>query len=989
MRRVILLVGSMAVAVGCGSKSSIQEAQDGQARATSARLQDAGLTAQASVPGAAGTGLSKLGFASVDADGDGLTNEQEAALGTDPNDPDSDHDGVRDGIDPHVAARIVAMLPQGAFKDADDGLRTSSLAILGSAHRATASGLVSVAVRNLQNLRVHLDGCLPLADATDWIVDCAAQLRVREVLDLLVGNHSSFTVDPQVTPSIASLPGLGGGPAREVAAAVGPHGQEEFVADEVIFEPQGAADLAAFLTRYGGVVLRDGRPLLLPGVSPPPGLPATTGWYLIRIDPSRSRLDDLVASMEKTGLVGAWSFSSDAAARLFALAAREHGRGVSPNYLLDVAQCRICEDANRDAATWWWMNSPPAPGASIGVVRAWEYVKYQGYPPIDTDFKPVMLAVIDSGFYLDETTGAPREGNRDYAGTPLQLDEIDRDYTAGGHGVGFSNCNDDTCWHGQMSYGISAGLAGNGFGAAGTSGGWEIKPLLIRVNADLHAIANAVYDAMYNWADVLNMSIAGQCGWSCRTYNGGNELHDAIKTAREQGIIVVASAGNHGRDISQEDMYPCSLNGVVCVGAVECRLSGGSCPETFTSSTPAPTFPAAGYSNWGSVVDIWAPAGVLTTALPGTAGAPAWFSGTSCSAPYLSGIVALMKMLNRGLSYEQVRTILWSTAWPSTDPKVAPTGYVNALAAAIVAKPDQPPTVTITLPAPGDSGYRHVMFAAKVKDPETPTKAWFLGAPDYATRVVFTSNRDGQLCATSADATGAEVMLTCNASGDLSLGTHVITATATDPFGAQATSSVTVNAVDTPPSVKITLPASGSSYNTSQTINMRGSAYDPDEIIPVDKAHVWSWTSNLSGVQTEWGSDVWLSLPEGSHTITLTVADSQGLTGTDSIVVNVQSGAGYPTAQIVKPAYGQMFGLGATVTFEGTGTDPEDGTLSGASLVWRSDRDGVIGTGTSFGTVLSGQQCLSVPHTITLEATDKDGHKTTTNPVVIYILHLC
>jgi dipeptidyl aminopeptidase/acylaminoacyl peptidase len=57
---------------------------------------------------------------------------------------------------------------------------------------------------------------------------------------------------------------------------------------------------------------------------------------------------------------------------------------------------------------------------------------------------------------------------------------------------------------------------------------------------------------------------------------------------------------------------------------------------------------------------------------------------------------------------------------------------------------------------------------------------------------------------------------------------------------------------------------------------------------------------------------------------------------------------------------------GTSVSFQGSATDPEDGTLTGASLVWTSSEDGQIGTGTSFT-----KSNLSVgAHTITLTATD-------------------
>jgi hypothetical protein len=87
-----------------------------------------------------------------------------------------------------------------------------------------------------------------------------------------------------------------------------------------------------------------------------------------------------------------------------------------------------------------------------------------------------------------------------------------------------------------------------------------------------------------------------------------------------------------------------------------------------------------------------------------------------------------------------------------------------------------------------------------------------------------------------------------------------------------------------------------------------------------------------------------------------------------------------PTAEISAPA-GTYFNEGENITFSGSGTDEEDGDLNGSSLVWTSDIDGTIGTGT---TVIT--SALSAgDHEITLTATDSEGGAHTSTPATIHI----
>jgi len=88
-----------------------------------------------------------------------------------------------------------------------------------------------------------------------------------------------------------------------------------------------------------------------------------------------------------------------------------------------------------------------------------------------------------------------------------------------------------------------------------------------------------------------------------------------------------------------------------------------------------------------------------------------------------------------------------------------------------------------------------------------------------------------------------------------------------------------------------------------------------------------------------------------------------------------------PIAYIENPADGASFDLGDAITFSGFGLDAQDGLLTGNSLVWTSDIDGQIGTGTTFSTTT-----LSAGvNIITLTATDSDSNTSTDSVTIIVV----
>ena len=247
----------------------------------------------------------------------------------------------------------------------------------------------------------------------------------------------------------------------------------------------------------------------------------------------------------------------------------------------------------------------------------------------------------------------------------------------------------------------------------------------------------------------------------------------------------------------------------------------------------------------------------------------------------------------------------------------------------------------------------------------------------FPTTLVIDSNRDGRLCQETSwiESKGCYV-------ASLSPGQHMITATATDAFGATGKDTAVVTVNNEAPLAKITYPADGTSYYLGQALNLRGYGFDPDEA-----NLTLSWQSSISGHLGN-GKDIWVNLSIGSHVITLTARDSIGAEGTYAITVIVHQGTGHPTAKITQPQSGTIYTPGTPILLQGEGSDPEDGSLSGMSLRWRSNYDGDLGTGAALKTTLSGPNCGMKVHQVTLEAIDAAGNKDT-HTIQISVGRIC
>ncbi len=180
-----------------------------------------------------------------------------------------------------------------------------------------------------------------------------------------------------------------------------------------------------------------------------------------------------------------------------------------------------------------------------------------------------------------------------------------------------------------------------------------------------------------------------------------------------------------------------------------------------------------------------------------------------------------------------------------------------------------------------------------------------------------------------------------------------------------------------PPTVEIISPVGGSSASGSIPINwnfadVNGDLLTTTIVYSIDGGLTWE-TLAVDVEGTEY--DAPTRFLRGSDQARIRVLVSDGFHTAEATSEIFSVDAGYPLASIESPINGAAVVTDGIVHLRGDGWDPEDGVLDGVQLVWASDVDGVLGTGTSMS--IAAIELTSGCQWVSLTATDGDGQSDT------------
>lgn len=216
----------------------------------------------------------------------------------------------------------------------------------------------------------------------------------------------------------------------------------------------------------------------------------------------------------------------------------------------------------------------------------------------------ITVAVLDSGVMEHVTFGDGRVRSIDLSSS---VDATDPD----------ASTTTDSNGHGTAVASIAAGGDPNAPGVAPAASILDIKITGLDGFSDSFTLAKGIIEAVDQGADVINVSLG--------SYGDSSLVRDAVAYATEAGKVVVAAAGN---DTYSDLAYPARYENVISVGAVDAEGQQLS------------------FSNSGEGLDLTAPGLDVVAAWPDDLLIN--FTGTSASAPFVTGSIAALMSIYPG-----------------------------------------------------------------------------------------------------------------------------------------------------------------------------------------------------------------------------------------------------------------------------------------------------------------------------------------------------
>ena len=267
--------------------------------------------------------------------------------------------------------------------------------------------------------------------------------------------------------------------------------------------------------------------------------------------------------------------------------------------------------------------------------------------------KEIVVAVIDTGIDVrhedlkNNLWKNPGEIGLDSKGRDKSTNGMDDDgdgFVDNVHGWNFvSNNHDlsDNHGHGSHIAGIIGAEAGNGRGIAGVAP--KVSLMILKYfdpkvpkTDNLKNTIEAIKFATAKKVQIINYSGGGT--------DFSKEEFEAVKAAKEQGILFVAAAGNERSNSDEHKYYPADygLENIISVTAID--------PKTEVLAS----------SNYGvQTVDLAAPGQNILSTLPNNA--YGFMTGTSQATAFVSGAAVLILAKRTNFDYQDVKKYVLAT----------------------------------------------------------------------------------------------------------------------------------------------------------------------------------------------------------------------------------------------------------------------------------------------------------------------------------------